>query len=84
MGQTASDVYNTAAKQNEEAEKKANDALNTLATIAKDKLDLFKNYVEGGTDSKEVPIDLVSFTAAHSFDLHHMSLTLSYSLSGHC
>ena len=59
MGQTASQVEAAAAAKSVEDEKTANDALNSLFTIATDKKVIFKNYVEGGTDSKEIPIDRV-------------------------
>eukprot|EP01039_Chlorochromonas_danica_P003428 gene3429-3755_t len=59
MGQTVSVVHDAAAQRSVEDERTANDALNSLNTIAQDKLALFKTYVEGGADSKEIPIERV-------------------------
>eukprot|EP00981_Chlorochromonas_danica_P008554 scaffold2212_cov167-Ochromonas_danica.AAC.1 len=57
MGLTVSVVHDAAAQRSVEDERTANDALNSLNTIAQDKLALFKTYVKGGADSKEIPIE---------------------------
>ena len=57
MGASVSAIHDAAALRSVEDERTANDALNSLNTIAQDKLILFKTYVESGTNSREIPIE---------------------------